>query len=116
MYSFLFKKFYSYLVSKKVDTPVWHACSLVGFSMLMHLFLGLKIFDVKLYHLSKGSITANKLFYMPFVALIFYLIYIFYKRRIKKIKIIKVSTSFFLALILIFIVVPLFISILLSKK
>ena len=116
MYSFLFKGFYSYLVSKKTDTPIWHASSLVGFSMLMHLFLALKIFDVKLYHLSKGSITENKLFYMPFAALFIVLIYIFFKRRIKKIKIIKVSTFYFLGLILVFIVIPLFFSILFQKK
>ena len=116
MYSFLFKKFYSYLVSKKVDTPVWHAASFVCVSMLVHFFILFKLFYAEFWYMPTESYMGNKLFYMPFAVLFVSLIYTFFKRRVKKYKIIKVSTSYFLVLILIFIVVPSYFLILLSKK
>jgi hypothetical protein len=116
MYSFLFNKFYSYLVSKKTDTPLWHASSLVGFSILVHFFIIFKLFNKKFYYSPTESYMGNKLFYMPFAVLYIFLIYTFFKRRIKKIKIGKVSTLYFLGLILVFIIVPLCFLIFLSKK
>ena len=116
MYSFLLKKIYSYLVSKKTDTPIWHAASLVGVSMLVHFFILFKLFNNNFRYSPTESYMGNKLFYMPFAALYIFLIYTFFKRRIKKIKIVKVSTLYFLGLILVFIIVPLCFLMFLSKK
>lgn len=116
MYSFLFKKFYSYLVLKKTETPIWHASSLVGVSMLVHFFILFKFFNKEFWYMPSESYMQNKLFYMPFAALYVFLIYIFFKRRVTKLKIVKISTLYFLILILFFVVVPLYFLILLSTK
>lgn len=116
MYTFLYKKIYNFLKSrKKVYDAEFNSIGLIFFIQFIHVILLAKIIGLDIPSFSKDYMT-NKLIFMPFGAVWLYLVFLYLKRRTGKIIFENVSLKHFVLILAFYLVLPLIVLIELSKK
>jgi len=116
MYTFLYKKIYNFLKSrKKVHDAEFNSIGLVFFIQLIHVFLLFKIIGLNIPSFSKDYMT-NKLMFIPFGAIWLYFVFLYLKRKTEKITFENVSLKHFVLILVFSLVLPLIVLIELSKK
>lgn len=116
MYTFLYRKVYNFLKSrKKVNDAEFNSIGLVFFIQLIHVFLLTKIIGLNIPSFSKDYMT-NKLLFMPFGVVWLYLVFLYLKRETKKITFEDVSLKHFVLILVFSLVLPLIVLIEFSKK
>ena len=85
MYTFIFRKIYSFFLSKKNHDPVFNASGLVFIMQLIHFFLLVKFFGFKAYAFSSDS-TINKLWFYPIGIVWLFLVFKFFNSKKDKLK------------------------------
>ena len=116
MYTFLYKKIYNFLKSrKKVYDTEFNSIGLIFFIQLVHGFILAKIIGLNIPSFSKDYMT-NKLMFMPFGAVWLYLVFLYLKRKTGNIIFENVSLKHFVLILVFSLVLPLIVLIELSKK
>ena len=120
MYNWLFFKIYNFLKQKNNHDSLFNASLLLFFSQGVHFFLVLKLLsyllDFKILKFSDDN-TLNKLTFLPIALIWGYFVYIYYTKKVKKSKQVKIQslkTSQFLLLLIIIIIFPLLVLIKIS--
>lgn len=114
MYTFIFRKIYSFFLSKKNHDPVFNASGLVFIMQLIHFFLLVKIFGFKVYAFSSDSVI-NKLWFYPIGIVWLFLVFKFFNSKKDELKVETVSVKDIVLNLILWLLIPLIILIQLSK-